>query len=146
MNGMSIVVKTITRLVTGFMLLFGIYLVLHGHVSHGAGFAGGVVIALAFMQLVIVFGREAALKQMNAARAALVMNLALLVLLLVSLLGLWYGKAYFANVLGKGESFALLSAGTVLLVNAALSLTAAGSLLLIFLSLVSFKPEEKDEQ
>ena len=47
-QGMSLIVKTITRLTVGLILLFGIYIVLHGHLSPGGGFAGGVIIALSF--------------------------------------------------------------------------------------------------
>jgi len=42
-KGMSLIVKTITRLTVGLILLYGIYIVLHGHVSPGGGFAGGVI-------------------------------------------------------------------------------------------------------
>ncbi len=38
--GMTLIVKTITRLTVGLILLFGIYIVLHGHLSPGGGFAG----------------------------------------------------------------------------------------------------------
>ena len=45
-SGMSLIVKVITRLTVGFILLLGIYVLLHGDVSPGGGFAGGVIIAL----------------------------------------------------------------------------------------------------
>ena len=41
-QGMSLIVKTITRLTVGLIILYGIYIVLHGHVSPGGGFAGGI--------------------------------------------------------------------------------------------------------
>ena len=49
-QGMSLIVKTITRLTVGLILLYGIYIVSHGHVSPGGGFAGGGIIALSFSQ------------------------------------------------------------------------------------------------
>ncbi|MDI6606195.1 MAG: MnhB domain-containing protein, partial [Candidatus Omnitrophota bacterium] len=55
-SGMSLIVKTITRLTVGLILLFGIYIVLHGHLSPGGGFAGGVIIALSFVHLMLAFG------------------------------------------------------------------------------------------
>ena len=45
-GGMTLIVKTVARIVAGFILLFGIYIVIHGHVSPGGGFAGGIIIAI----------------------------------------------------------------------------------------------------
>ena len=50
-EGMGIIVKTVARWLKGFILLYGIYLVLYGHLTPGGGFAGGVVIACAFILL-----------------------------------------------------------------------------------------------
>lgn len=58
-KGMSLIVKVITRLTVGLILLFGIYIVLHGHVSPGGGFAGGVIIALSFIHLMLAYGKDA---------------------------------------------------------------------------------------
>ena len=48
-QGMSLIIKTITRLVTSFITLFGIYIVLYGHVSPGGGLAGGVILSAGMM-------------------------------------------------------------------------------------------------
>ena len=40
MRGMTLIVKTITALLIGFILLFGFYVILTGHLSPGGGFAG----------------------------------------------------------------------------------------------------------
>ncbi len=50
-SGMSLIVKTVTGLVVCFIMLFGIYIILHGHLSPGGGFAGGVMVALSFVLL-----------------------------------------------------------------------------------------------
>lgn len=64
-QGMSLIVKTVTRLTVGLILLFGIYIVAHGHVSPGGGFAGGVIIALSFINIILAFGKEFAFKKIN---------------------------------------------------------------------------------
>ena len=43
MNGMTIIVKTISSWVKILIFLFGIYIILYGHISPGGGFAGGVI-------------------------------------------------------------------------------------------------------
>ena len=63
--GMSIIVKTVTRLTAWLIMLYGINLVLHGHVSPGGGFAGGVIIALSFIHLMLAYGKEMVLKKLS---------------------------------------------------------------------------------
>ena len=57
-NGMSIIIKTVTRLSVWLILLYGIYLILHGHLTPGGGFGGGVIIALAFLNVMIAYGGD----------------------------------------------------------------------------------------
>ena len=64
--GMTVIVKTITRLTLGFILLYGIYIALNGHRAPGGGFAGGVIIALSFVHIMLAFGKETALKKLNS--------------------------------------------------------------------------------
>ena len=53
---MSKVVRTITRLVTPAILIFGLYVIMHGHVTSGGGFQGGAVFASAAALLLAAFG------------------------------------------------------------------------------------------
>ncbi|MDD5558016.1 MAG: MnhB domain-containing protein [bacterium] len=57
-GGMTLIVKTVARLTVGLILLFGIYVILQGYASPGGGFAGGVIIALAFIHLTLAFGKD----------------------------------------------------------------------------------------
>ena len=63
-KGMSLIVKTVTRLTVGLILLYGVYILSHGHVSPGGGFAGGVIIALSFIHLMLAYGKETALAKL----------------------------------------------------------------------------------
>src|SRR4030043_162179 len=100
--GMTLIVKTITRLTVGLILLYGIYIVLHGHVSPGGGFAGGVIIALSFIHLVLAFGKDAAFRRLNETVTSLFESLGGLLFLGVALLGL-RGGYFFLNSLPKGK-------------------------------------------
>ncbi|HAK56855.1 MAG: MnhB domain-containing protein [Vicinamibacterales bacterium] len=48
-----------SRLMTPFMLMFGAYVVVHGHDSPGGGFQGGVIIAACLILVRLVRGRAA---------------------------------------------------------------------------------------
>ena len=142
-TGMSLIVKTITRLTVGLILLFGIYIVLHGHLSPGGGFAGGVIIALCFVHLMLAFGKDVAASKISRDFASNLESLGALMFLSISLLG-FLGGSFFLNVLSKGSPFKLFSAGTIPLSNVAISLKVGVGLFAIFLALVILEKSRKD--
>jgi len=52
----SKIIKTLAQKLLPFIFLFGFYLTLHGHLSPGGGFQGGVVIATAIILLTLSYG------------------------------------------------------------------------------------------
>ena len=143
-QGMSLIVKTITRLTVGLILLYGIYIVLHGHVSPGGGFAGGVIIALSFIHLMLAYGKEAAFKKLSQQAASYLESLGAILFLSIALLG-FVGGYFFLNFISKGEAFSLFSAGIIPLCNIAIGLKVGAGLFAIFVVLVLLKlePEKK---
>jgi len=137
-KGMSVIVKTITRFTVGLILLYGIYIVLHGHVSPGGGFAGGVIIALSFIHLMLAYGKEAAFKKLSKAAASTFESLGAILFLTIGLAG-FAGGYFFLNFIYKGEPFKLFSAGIIPLCNIAISLKVGAGLFAIFVTLVLLK-------
>jgi len=140
--GMSIIVKTVTRLTVGLILLFGIYIVLHGHISPGGGFAGGVIIALSFVHLMLAFGKDVASHKLSKNIASNLEAVGALMFLLIAVAG-FFGGSFFINILEKGTPFKLFSAGTMLLNNVAISLKVGVGLFAIFLALVILEGSKK---
>ena len=144
-KGMSLIVKVITRLTVGLILLFGIYIVLHGHVSPGGGFAGGVIIELSFVNLMLAYGKDVALKKISKSAMSFFESTGALLFLSIALLG-FTGGYFFLNFISKGEPFRLFSAGIIPLCNIAISLKVGAGLFAIFVVLVLLKFEwEKKE-
>ena len=136
--GMTLIVKTITRLTVGLILLYGIYIVTHGHLTPGGGFAGGVIIALSFIHLMLAFGKDVALKKLSENSAAFFESLGAFIFLFIALLGFTRGY-FFLNFLRKGEPFRLFSAGIIPLCNIAIALKVGAGLFTIFMALVFLK-------
>ena len=67
--GMSVVVQTATRWLKGFIMLFGIYLVLNGHKTPGGSFAGGAIITCALILVILSSGQRKAALARNIALA-----------------------------------------------------------------------------
>ena len=133
--GMTLIVKTITRLTVGLILLFGIYIVLHGHLSPGGGFAGGVIVALSFVHLMLAFGKDVAISKVSKNLASSLESIAALMFLSIALLG-FLGGSFFLNILPKGTPFNLFSAGIIPLCNIAIGIKVGVGLFAIFLTLV----------
>ena len=55
----SPVLEAASRALVPFMVLFAVYVVIHGHDSPGGGFQGGVILAAAILLLRLVRGAEA---------------------------------------------------------------------------------------
>lgn len=81
MKGMTLVVKTVTRLTLGFILLYGIYIALNGRIGPGGGFAGGIIVALSFIHIMLAFGKEVAMKRLRIGVSYLTVSLAALLFL-----------------------------------------------------------------
>ncbi len=141
-SGMTLIVKTITRLTVGLILLYGIYIVLHGHLSPGGGFPGGVIIALSFIHLMLAFGKDTALQRLNQVRASFFESLGAIMFLSIAILG-FTGGYFFWNFLIKGEPFNLFSAGTIPLYNIAICFKVGAGLFLIFVALVVLNNQEE---
>lgn len=135
--GMSLVVKTVTRWLKGVIFLFGLYIVLYGHLTPGGGFAGGVICAAAFILLTLAFGAKEAYRHLPRAVAEKLDSLGALGFLAVALLGIWLGRAFFRNFISTATEhyFRLPSAGIVIPCNLFIAVKVASSLFLIFIML-----------
>jgi len=142
MKGMTLIAKTITRLTLGLILLFGFYIFLHGHISHGIGFAGGVIVALGFIHLMLAYGKTVALKKIGEQYVYFLMNGGIALLIIVAAAGYFFGKGFFGNFLGTGRPFTLFSAGIIAVCNITICLTVAGCLFLVFITFVNFKSKK----
>jgi len=143
--GMSLIVKTITRLTVGLILLYGVYIVLHGHISPGGGFAGGVIVALSFIHLMLAFGKDVALKKLSQARASFFESLGAIMFISIAILGFLGGYFFLNFFVNKGLPFDLFSAGIIPLCNIAISFKVGAGLFAIFVALVFLKITSEDK-
>jgi multicomponent Na+:H+ antiporter subunit B len=146
MKGMTVVVKTIASWVKLLIFLFGIYIVITGHLTPGGGFAGGVIIAGSYVLLMLAFGREFAEENLPLAAASKLDCIGAFLFAVVAIFGLVMGWSFFVNFLYQkylpGEELALVSAGTIPVSNVFIGLKVAASLFLVTVVLTRFKPEQ----
>jgi len=138
-KGMTVIVKTIARLIAGFIFLYGLYIVLHGHLTPGGGFAGGVIIAGSFILLILAFGSQEIGEKTFYRFTSIFESLGALSFLLIALLGLIAGFYFFLNLFPKGTPLHLISSGIILPANIAIGVKVGAGLLAIFLALAATK-------
>lgn len=153
MNGMTLIVKTISSWIKVLIFLFGIYITLFGHLTPGGGFAGGVILACSYVLLMLAFGRDYAEENLSLKAASKLDCVGALGFLAVALCGLVYGAgSFFFNFIhqqwqaDKDTSFHLVSAGTIPVSNLAICLKVGVSLFMMLLVLSAFRQDKKDSE
>jgi multicomponent Na+:H+ antiporter subunit B len=142
---MSLIVKTVARLLAPLLLLFGAYIVIHGHLTPGGGFPGGVIIAAAIVLLILAYGVEAVIKRAPAFRFELLESVGALGIALLGILGVISGAAFLQNIFPLGELGRLFSGGGLPLLYISVGVKVmAGITLICFAMLFAFWREERE--
>ncbi len=138
MRGMTVIVKTVTRWVIAFIVLYGIYSTLTGHLTAGGGFAGGAILTCAFILLTLAYGKEYALSKLSRKANLTFISVGALLFLVTALAGMMVSGVFFDNFLRKffpGEDFTLLSSGTILTNDMTIFLQVGVPLFFVFIVL-----------
>jgi len=146
--GMTSIVKNVSHWVCGFIFLFGVYIVLFGHLSPGGGFAGGVIIVCTFILFTLAFGRKEIAGLFPRKLAHNFYSLGALSYLVVGLLGLIVvadNPAFLKNFLPHGTPFRLFSAGLIPITNIIIGFTVTSAIFLVFISLSVLRVVDRKE-
>jgi multicomponent Na+:H+ antiporter subunit B len=113
-------------------LMLAVYLILHGNLTPGGGFQGGVIGAAALL-LVYAAGQLVALERVRpVALAELAEAVGAAAYVLVAVGGIVFATVAMANFLPFGTAGSLLSGGTIPVLNIAVGVEVTGALTLIF--------------
>ncbi len=151
-RGMSMIVKTISTWTTGFILVYGIYVILYGHLSPGGGFSGGVIAAGAFVLIILAEGQETAAKTLSEKIAETWDSLGALLFWMMAVIGILVAGIFFDNFWATPESAhqTLASGGIIPICNIGIGLKVCCSLYLIAFCLTAYrlrhKPDGKEDQ
>lgn len=136
MDKTSSVVRIITRKLFPFMLLYGCYLISHGHLSPGGGFQGGVIFGSAIIMLGLVDGVSRAEKRFRENLLSLTKNLGMVIFILLGFLGIFMGYSFLSDFLPRGEVGTVPSAGLILLLNLTIGFMVGTGIAVIFYRIV----------
>jgi len=71
----DVIVKAVARLLMPFVVVYALYVVMHGHHSPGGGFQGGVILAASFVLLGISHGLEKTRRRMSEKVAGVISSI-----------------------------------------------------------------------
>ena len=117
----SRIIKTVTRALFPFILLFGSYIIIFGHLSPGGGFQGGVILAMAIILAIVVYGHNRFQRFVPYLMFLEIIGIFLFILIGIS--GIASGKQFLVNL------------GTIPLLNIIIGLKVFSGLVLMYLFL-----------
>ncbi len=106
------------------LLVVGLYVVIHGHLTPGGGFQGGVILAAAFFLAILAQPS----RTLNHAGIVVIEGFAGAGFILIGLWALLQGGEFLQPFLGRGELGQLISAGTLPLLYIAVGLKVGAEL------------------
>lgn len=146
---MSKIVRFSADLLYPGILIFGLYVIMHGHLTPGGGFQGGAVIATAVALIAVAYSYDEVLGMVRKLRFIVQESGGLVLFLGIALAAVALGTTVFANYLANtGMLFGLavpfgpnpgeLNTGGVMpLMNIAVGLEVWGALSLVVLYMLS---------
>ena len=128
----SFAARAMAAALVGPVTVLGVYVIVHGHLTPGGGFSGGVVVAGA---LLLAYAGGQGLRLRRVGSITLLEGteaLGAAGFLALALAGLIAAGTLLKNFLALGTSGMLLSAGTIPVGNVAVGLEVAGAVALVF--------------
>ena len=144
-KGMTVIVRTVTRSSVWLIVLYGIYIILHGHLTPGGGFAGGVIIALAFLNYLLAYGRSETEKWLNIELLHDMESASAIMFLIVGIMGVALSGSFLANWISGGQLFHLFSGGTIPILNIIIGIKVCAGLFFVVWTLAIFHIEEETD-
>ena len=152
---LSKIVRTMANQLILFILVFGLYVILHGHITPGGGFQGGAVIVSGVVMLLVAFSSQELKKSLRERVLSIVESSAAVIFIALAFAGI--GTVFFYNLLvgtpifggipdlgpGPGD---IWTGGVIPLMNLAVGLKVIAGLSAVVLALALFSSGEEIEE
>lgn len=149
------IVRTVANQLILFIVIFGLYVIVHGHITPGGGFQGGAVIVGGVVMLLAVFNSQELKKSLRERVLSIVESSGALIFIILAFIGI--GTVFFSNVLlgtpifGGVPDFGspvgdIWTGGVIPLMNIAVGLKVVAGLSAVVLALALFSGGEEVEE
>lgn len=131
--------ETIVKLLMPLIMVYGIFIILHGHITPGGGFSGGAILGAGLILYGITFGEKASLKLFPHSLSKILESGGVLTYLLIGLIGLIVSGAFLTNldsIFNPGDPGSLISGGMIPLLMIAIGLKVGSTMMTLFTHLL----------
>jgi len=152
---LSKIVRTVANQLILFVLVFGLYVIAHGHLTPGGGFQGGAVIVSGVVMLMVAFSSQDLKKSLRERLLTIMESTGALIFAALAFAGL--GTVFFYNFLVGTPIFGRIpptgsnpgdfwTGGVIPLMNLAVGLKVVAGLSAVVLALALFARGEEIEE
>lgn len=125
-------------LLVGPTVAFGIYIVLHGHLTPGGGFQGGVILASVPLLVYLAGGLRLFHGITSHYLVEITKAMGAFIFLLIGWTSLYFGLPFLQNYLGRGQAGVIPSGGIIPMISGATGIEVTGAFLLIMIVFFEF--------
>jgi multicomponent Na+:H+ antiporter subunit B len=152
---LSKIVRTVANQLILFILVFGLYVIAHGHLTPGGGFQGGAVVVSGVVMLLVAFNSKELKKALRERLLTIMESTGALIFAILGFAGI--GTAFFYNLLVGSPIFGRIpptgpgpadfwTGGVVPLMNFAVGLKVIAGLSAVVLAIALFAAGEEVEE
>lgn len=152
---LSKIVRTVANQLILFILIFGLYVIAHGHLTPGGGFQGGAVVVSGVVMLLVAFSSEDLKKSVRERTLSIMESTGALIFAILGFAGL--GTVFFYNFLVGSPIFGRIpptgansgdfwTGGFIPLMNFAVGLKVIAGLSAVVLAIALFARGEEMEE
>ena len=152
---LSKIVRTVANQLILFILIFGLYVIAHGHLTPGGGFQGGAVIVSGVVMLLVAFSSKELKKSLRERTLSIMESTGALIFAILGFAGL--GTVFFYNFLVRSPVFGRIpptgpnpgdfwTGGFIPLMNFAVGLKVIAGLSAVVLAIALFARGEEMEE
>lgn len=124
----DVILQTAARVLVPLIMIFGIYIILFGHLGPGGGFSGGAVIGAGLILYLNAFGFEKTEKFFHAKTYKWMSFGALACYSAAKSYSFYTGANHIESVIPLGTPGAILSSGLILLLNICVGVVVSGTM------------------
>jgi multicomponent Na+:H+ antiporter subunit B len=128
---LDVVLRVGVKLIIPFMLIFGLYVQLHGDYGPGGGFQAGVIVAGAVIVYALIFGNNEAQRVIPRRVVEFLVPLGVFIYAATGVVGLFHGQNFLDYSVLTAHAPAARERG-ILLVEAGVLVTVASTMIALF--------------
>lgn len=124
----DVILQTVARILVPPIFIFGIYIILAGHLGPGGGFSGGAVIGAGLILYLNAFGFAKTEKFFTAKTYRIMSFCALACYSVAKSYSFYTGANHIESIIPLGTPGAILSSGLILVLNICVGIVVAGTM------------------